>query len=288
MSGAVAQNTVVVVVNGDPITAFDIEQRTRFHQLADNKIPARQEVLDELIDEKLKLQLPKRYDFPTAALDNEVETTLKNMAKRQRVSMQQFTQSLASHGVQIGTLRSRVRAEMIWSQIIRSKYQSAFQVNENDILKELENRNKEDEGGFDYTLRPIIFIVPRGSLPAIVDARKREAEGLRMRFENCDEGVPFARALRDIAVLDLVKRSSADLPPQLRSILEKTEIGHLTPPEITTQGVEFYALCAKKPSSKDNTPGQREVRNEIYSKQFQIYSKRYLKELREQAYIVYK
>ena len=96
------------------------------------------------------------------------------------------------------------------------------------------------------------------------------------------------RALRDIAVRPSITRSSADLPPALREILEKTEIGRLTQPETTSEGVELYALCAKKPSAKDNTPGKRELREELYAKQFEINSKRYLKELREQAYIVYK
>ena len=54
---------VVVLVNGDPITAFDIEQRTKLTQLTANKTPSRQEVIDELIDEKLKLQLLKRYSI---------------------------------------------------------------------------------------------------------------------------------------------------------------------------------------------------------------------------------
>ena len=47
---------VVVIVNGDPITALDIEQRTKLTQLSTHKAPPRQEVLEELIDEKLKIQ----------------------------------------------------------------------------------------------------------------------------------------------------------------------------------------------------------------------------------------
>ena len=285
--GAAAQNAIVLV-NGDPITAFDIDQRTRFLQLAARKTLARQEVLDELIDEKLKLQQLRRYDVNLTAIDNDVENAVNNMARRMRMNQQQFIQQLAGSGVQIGTLKSRVKAEIIWSQIIRGKYQSSFQFNDKDILAALETRKKDDQGGYDYTLRPILFIVPRGSPQVAFETRRREAEGLRGRFQNCEEGIPFARALRDIAVRDQVTRSSADLPLQLREILEKTEVGRLTPPELTSQGVELYALCAKKQSSADNTPGKREVRDELISEQFQANAKKYLKELRSQAYIVYK
>src|SRR5476651_1960478 len=57
-----AHAQIVALVNGDPITALDIAQRSRLNQLsAQGKVPARQEVLDELIDDKLKVQLGKRY-----------------------------------------------------------------------------------------------------------------------------------------------------------------------------------------------------------------------------------
>ena len=52
-----AQAQVVAIVNGEPITALDIRQRTRLIQLSTQKTPSRQEVLDELIDDKLKVQL---------------------------------------------------------------------------------------------------------------------------------------------------------------------------------------------------------------------------------------
>src|SRR5258706_16439417 len=65
---------VLLVVNGDPITAFDVEQRTRLLQLMSNgKVPARQEVIDELISEKIKLQLPRRFDFNATNLDTDAE-----------------------------------------------------------------------------------------------------------------------------------------------------------------------------------------------------------------------
>jgi peptidyl-prolyl cis-trans isomerase SurA len=287
-SASAHAQVVIMLVNGDPITAFDIEQRTRFLQLASGKMPPRQEVLDELIDEKLKLQLTRRFDFSSANLDTDVENAIGNMARKAHRAKQQFVQELEKSGVQIGTLKSRIKAEIIWTQVIRGKYQASFQFNEHEVLVEMENRKKEDQGGFDYTLRPIIFSIPRGSPDTAFEARRREAEGLRIRFQDCEEGVKFARALRDVYVREPITRSSADLPPQLREILEKAEVGKLTPPERTMQAIELYALCAKKKSNADNTPARREVRDEHISKQFQINSKKFLKELRDQAYIQYK
>jgi peptidyl-prolyl cis-trans isomerase SurA len=279
---------VVVVVNGDPITNLDIEHRTRFLQLATNRTPARREVIDELIDERLKLQLTKRFDFSAFNIDNEVENAINNMARRRNMSQQQFVQDLAARGVPISTLKSRLKAELIWTHAVRGKYAASLQLNDSQVLKELELRNKDDPGSYDYTLRPILFVVTRGSPAAVFEGRRREADGLRTRFRNCEDGLPLAQALSGVVVRPQVVRSSADLPPQLREVLEKTEVGRLTPPETTPEGISTYALCAKKPSGKDNTVAKREVREEMYSKQFQASAKKFLHELRSQAYIQYK
>ena len=52
---------VVAIVGGEPITEVDIQQRSRLIELSTQKKPPRQEVLDDLIDDKLKVQLSKRY-----------------------------------------------------------------------------------------------------------------------------------------------------------------------------------------------------------------------------------
>ncbi len=92
---AAAQN-VAVMVNGDPITTYDIDQRARLSQLVTHKPAVRQEVLDELIDEKLKVQIGKRYKFEIS--DAQVEQAFGDMGKRMHLSGQQLTQVLAQAG----------------------------------------------------------------------------------------------------------------------------------------------------------------------------------------------
>ena len=121
-----------------------------------------------------------------------------------------------------------------------------------------------------------------------IDGRRREAEALRGRFQNCEEGIPFARALKEVAVRDQVVRSSADLPVELRKILESIEVGRLTAPEVTKFGIEVFAVCAKKESSADNTPGKRQARESVFAERFEQKSKQYLQEIRRSAMIEYR
>jgi peptidyl-prolyl cis-trans isomerase SurA len=132
-----------------------------------------------------------------------------------------------------------------------------------------------------------MVLIPPGSNPAAMEAKRREAENLRTRFVSCNEGLAFARALRDVAVREPVSRGSADLAPQLRDMLGSIEIGHLTAPELTAQGVQMFALCDKK-ESKTDSPLKGEVRQQLFAKRFDAESKRFLDEIRKQAMIEYK
>jgi peptidyl-prolyl cis-trans isomerase SurA len=276
---------VVVIVNGDPITNFDIEQRTKLMQLGGQKA-SRSDVIEDLINEKLKIQLLKRFNLPD--IEKDVDTAYRNMARRARQTPRDFTAQLDHAGVKLDTLKSRIRAEIIWSQIIRGRFQSVFQFSDKDVQARLDAKKPDDVNvsGYDYTLRPILFVVPRGSPQAAFEARVKEAEALRARFQSCEQGIPLARSMRFVAVRQSVVKASADLPPALRDVLAKTELGHLAPPDVTREGVEIYALCGKKPS--ENTPAKKEIRDQLMSEAFENQSKKYLKELRTEALIEYR
>ncbi|MFY9699616.1 MAG: SurA N-terminal domain-containing protein [Rhodoplanes sp.] len=289
LSRPAAAQGVVVMVNGDPITSYDVDQRAKFHQLVSRKASARREVIDELIDEKIKVQTGHRYKLEIT--DKDVDASFAEMAKRMNLSAEQLAQTLEKGGVDPGTLKARIRADIVWQQIVRGKFQSSFQFREKDILAAIENK-KDDKGddvaaktvAYDYVLRPILFILPKGASQSAIAARQREAEAMRNRIEDCEQGLRFARALPDVLVLDPVTRNSADLPPALQEILERTGVGRLTNPETTDRGIQVFAVCDKR-ETKVDTPAMRKTRSEMFSKQFEAKSKRYLSELRRQALI---
>ena len=72
--------------------------------------------------------------------------------------------------------------------------------------------------------------------------------------------------MQNAAIRETVVKTSADMPAALREILDNTPIGHLTPPEITKQGVEMVVLCARDPTKMD-TPKKREIREKMYCRQ---------------------
>jgi peptidyl-prolyl cis-trans isomerase SurA len=282
-----AEAQVVVTVNGMPITEYDIQQRSKLVASASHKTPPRDDVIKELIDERLKVSRAKFYGMEVG--DDEINNAFDNMAKRQHATPQQFTQFLEHIGIAASTVKARIRAEITWQQLIRGKFGPSLQINESDINNALRDRTEDakDAVGYIYTLYPVMVVVPRGSNAATVEAKRREAENLRSRFQGCNQGLALARALRDVAVREPITRSSSDLSPQLRDLLASMEIGKLTTPDITAQGLQMFAVCSRKRSIQES-PLKAEVRSQLYVKRFEAESKKYLEEIRRQAMIEYK
>jgi peptidyl-prolyl cis-trans isomerase SurA len=285
-----AQDAVVLLVNGQPVTALDIQQRSKFMEMSSHKVPPRQEVIDSIVDEILELREAKRYTVdPT---DNDVNEAFASVASNMGVDSQKLTQMLASGGASAGTLKLRLKAQMAWASLVRGRFKASLEIADSDVEAQLQLHKtatdaKEQQVGYEYVMRPILLVVPHGSPDAAYEARKRDADALRARFASCNDGIPFARALPETAVRDPVNKSSTDLQQELRDILDKTEIGHLTPPEQTAEGIQMFAVCSKK-ESKSDSPEAKKMRDQLFEQKFGARAKRYLGELRRSAMIEYK
>jgi len=275
--------SVACMVGGEPITSLDIEQRTKLNFLTTRKQMPKQEVLDELINEKVKIKEAKRFGVDPTSSD--IDQSYSGMSQRMRLSPEQLTKSLESQGVRPETLKSRLKAEMVWGSLVRGRFKESLQVGEKDVNDAaLGGGEATQTDAFEYKLQPIVLIVPRGSASAALDLRRKEAESLRERVQTCEQANSYFKSMQNAAIRDIVTKTSADIPGPLRELLDKTPIGHLTPPEITKQGVEMVALCERKPTKVD-TPKKREIREKMFAQKYEAKSKAYLNEIRKAAMI---
>ena len=274
------------MVNGEPITNYDIEQRTKLDFLSTRKQPSRQEVINELIDEKVKIKEAKKFGVDPSASD--IEQSYTAMSSRMRITPDQLTKSLESQGIRADTLKARLKAEMVWTSLVRGRFKESLVVGEKDVATAAqESGEKTETEAFEYKMRPIVLIVPRGSAPAAIEARRKEAEALRERVQSCEDANSYFKSMQNAAIRETVTKTSADIPGPLREVLDKTPIGHLTAPEITKQGVEMVALCGRKPTTVD-TPKKREIRDKMYAQKYEAKSKAYLQDVRKAAMIEYR
>src|SRR5262245_11059698 len=179
-----AQNAVVVV-NGDPVTNFDIEQRMKLIGISGDKTASRQDALEELINDRVKIKEGKKFSIDPSKSD--VETQYAGMAARMRMTSDQLDKLLEGKGIRPDTLKARLKAEYVWSSLVRGRYGQSLLVGEKDVASAIQVKGdgKEQTGSFEYKMRPVVLFVPHGSPQSAMELRKKEAETLRARVQNC-------------------------------------------------------------------------------------------------------
>ncbi len=195
--------SVAVMVNGEPITNFDIEQRTKLNALSGAKTNSRQDVIEELISEKVKIKEGKKYSVDPGA--SEVDGAFQNMSSRMRLTPDQLVQSLASKGIRPDTLKSRLKADMVWNAIVRGRFKQSLQVGEKEVDAAVQGAGGDAmTEAFEYQMRPVVLVVPRGAASGMMEARHKEAEGLRERIQSCEDANRTFKSMQNATIRDTV------------------------------------------------------------------------------------
>src|SRR6201747_1376518 len=84
--------SVAVMVNGEPITNYDVEQRSKLDFLSTHKQPTRQEVIEELIDQKVKIKEAKQFSVDPSSSD--IDGSFAEMSTRMRITPDQLNKML--------------------------------------------------------------------------------------------------------------------------------------------------------------------------------------------------
>jgi peptidyl-prolyl cis-trans isomerase SurA len=283
-SPAAAQ--VAALVNGEPVTAVDVTQRIKLLELMSHKKSSRPDALEELVNEKIKLQQAKRQNIEVP--DSQIDRTLTGMAQRSNRKLPDFLESLSKAGADVPRFKTRLRAEIAWRQVLEQTSPGSFQVRDADLVAILTARGEQAQTkATQFSLQQIVLVVPRGAPEAVRAGRIKEAEALRSRFTNCEAGVPMAREIREVVIKDPVVRTSTDLGTQYRKLLDSTADGRMTPPEITTTGIEVVAVCSRREIIADIS-SRREFREELLTRRVSDFEKSYLDRLRKQSIIEYR
>ncbi len=191
-----AQEQVVVLVDGEPITSLDVQQRTKFIELSTHKAPTRQEAIDSLIDQILELREAKQYGIePT---DADVDTAFANVASHMGSDPQKLTQMLTSAGASAETLKLQLKAQIAWNSLVRGRYKASLEIPDTDVEAQLQlnKPGQKQQVGYEYIMRPIILVVPHGSPATAYEARKRDADALRGRFPAAPTALPLHKHCR--------------------------------------------------------------------------------------------
>jgi len=277
--GPANAQSIAVVVNGQPILTSEVQARLALMKLSGGKASV-DAAREELVEDKLKVTEAKRYGI--SADQSQVDAAFGSIAGRMKLTPQQFTQAIQQRGVSAQTLKDRISAEITWAQLVRRKFAAQIASREQDYIGQA--AGKADNKAIQYTLRQVVFVLPKGASDAQIAQRRSEAIAAKGRFPGCDQAVEFASKLRDVAVKDPVVRSSGGMGKELNDILSKVKIGGLTDPQRSDEGIEMIAVCGRKDIADDSVFRQQAM-DQASGKQVEEQAKKYLEQIKSRAII---
>ncbi|GHU11819.1 chaperone SurA [Alphaproteobacteria bacterium] len=124
---------IAAIINDEIITFYDLESRVKFVLLSigedvkDNmKAKVYKEVLDEIINEKLKMQYIRKIApkgiTSKKELDESVNDAISDMAKQMNKSPEEFMKMLQSKGINPNVIRSQIEVSLCWGEYIRLRF----------------------------------------------------------------------------------------------------------------------------------------------------------------------
>lgn len=236
------------IVNNQPITSYDIQRRAAFLRLQNRRGNVQAAAAEEMIDQAVRMAEAKRMRINIS--DEMVAGAYERFAKSNNMSAKQMDQILNQAGVTKAHFREYIRAQMAWSQVLQQRSQ-AGRVSEQDAVQRMLQQGGNKPSATEYMLQQVIFVVPakeRGKM----GVRKREAEALRQRFQNCATTREFAKGLIDVTVRDLGRILEPQLPPDWAEHIKQTKPGQATRVRETERGVEFIGVCSAREVSDDS------------------------------------
>ena len=252
------------------------------------KPQARKLAMQELVEERIKLQEAKRLNIVVS--DEKVSAGLANMAKRSKLSKKQFAKMMRGMGVDISTMRQRLKADMSWQKAVQRRFgrelslksQYFERINANTAIA------NDDQKNIELQLHRITLPISGRINQQIMVARLAEAEELRNRFKSCQNIRSLLKNVKNAKYENLGRKSASTFSEPTRTQLIQTKIGEMPPPSLSPQGIRLYAVCGRR---KVVAPKKKKVvaaKKVAQQKEFNILSERHLRDLKQDAFIEYR
>ncbi len=180
--GTAQEVSIKILVNDDPISDYDIDQRTRFLAITEQSQPSpelKQKAVDMLIEERLQIQEGRRQGVSSD--DDDVNKIIGDMAKKNNLDVDGLATALGKAGVNIKTLKDRVRSQLVWQETVRTKFRRDVQIGDADITAAMTESGSADgtaaaaPAESTLQLRQVKFEIPAGADQGTIAARTRSS-----------------------------------------------------------------------------------------------------------------
>lgn len=187
-------DAIVAVVNDEVITRIDLDNRMRQveRQLKQQNIaaPARdvleRQVLERMIVDRTQIQLAKEDGIRID--DAMVDRAAARIAEQNRMSLQQFRDSLEREGMPFDRFREEIRDEIAMTRVREREVDALVQVTDTEVDEFLRDQ-KNAEANVEANIAQILVRIPEGATPEVIEQRRQRAlQAMRQAKDGGDFG----------------------------------------------------------------------------------------------------
>ncbi len=284
------EQSIVVLVNDDPITAYDVEQRERFLAVTTQEQPSptlKKKATDMLIEERLQIQQGRKLGITPD--EDDVNKVLGGMAQNNKMSPEQLATALGQMGVNIKTLRDRIRSQVVWQDVVRRKFRRNVSIGEADVDKALTDAGESDKPKEETTLqlRQVKYEIPTDADQAAIARQLAMIEAVRAKVQSCSNLSTLTKDIKGFKMKTLEDQLPGSLGQPMRTLVLNAKIGQMTPPTLSGSAIEAYAVCGKH-EIKGDPQKRQQTEMKLLEQELGIRAEGLLRDIRQDAFIEYR
>ncbi len=249
---------IVAVVNGDVISAGDVNNRRRLFALSTG-LPVSNDVLDrltsqvtrQLIDERLRLQEAQRRHI--VVQDKEIAQAIAEVEGRNNMQPGQLARQLSSNGIEMRTLIDQFRVQIAWNRVLRQLVAERGEPSDADVAEQV-NQIKAQQGQQEFHLGEIFTPVPSPTQDS--EARRfidTVIQQLRAGAPFAVIAAQFSQSQTALSGGELGWVKAYDLDPAVLRIAKEMPVGAVSNPIKVPGGYSVITLRGKREVGKDVT-----------------------------------
>jgi len=238
-------------VNGEIITATDIEQRMALIRIANNNVELppeelqrlRSQVFSNLIDEKLQIQEAKAAEITID--ENVVNDQFARLATRFKQTPEQFSTYLASKGSSAAAVKQQIRGEFAWDRLLSRNIQSTTNVS-TDEVQAVEKRLNEAKGQDEFHLGEIYLSATPENAAAVTENARKIIQALQAGGSFAAYARQFSEASTASVGGDLGWVKPALLPQSMADAASQMQPGQLVGPVEVPGGISIMLMIDRR------------------------------------------
>jgi peptidyl-prolyl cis-trans isomerase SurA len=247
---------IVAVVNGDPITNVDVDNRTRLFALASG-LPVSPELLDrlkpqivrQLVDEQLRMQEIQRRKIVVG--DKDIAAAITEIEQRNGMKPGGLRAKLASDGVSFTTLVDQIRTQLGWTRVLRQAAGDRLVITDADVTEQ-QRLEAQQVGQPEYHVGEIFIPVEERANAADTQRFAETVIGeLRAGASFAVVAAQFSQSQTALQGGDLGWVQPNQLDPQVAQVVAEMPPGAISNPITVPGGLDIVTLVAKRNVGQD-------------------------------------